>query len=113
PATPFGIVNVGLSSFAEPLAQRGVPIAQVDFRPPPGGDPRHAMLVARLADDPQDPIGARVLTANAEAISRILQARPMLVDIAPARAAIPDLPERALLHAGPPIEYARMCGPMR
>ena len=38
---------------------------------------------------------------------------PVLVDVIPAAKAIPALKERMILHAGPPIEWGRMCGPMR
>jgi hypothetical protein len=37
----------------------------------------------------------------------------VLVDIVPAAEAIPALEGRILLHAGPPISWDRMCGPMR
>ena len=49
--------------------------------------------------------------ANEEAIRRMLAADPVLVDVIPASDAIPDLGDRMILHAGPPIEWARMCGP--
>jgi uncharacterized protein DUF1116 len=51
--------------------------------------------------------------ANAEAVKRIQAAHPWLEDLRPARDAIPALRERRLLHAGPPITWERMCGPMR
>ena len=51
--------------------------------------------------------------ANREAIKRMLSGDPVLVDILPAAEAIPGLKDRMILHAGPPIEWARMCGPMR
>src|SRR5580704_15514871 len=37
----------------------------------------------------------------------------MLVDVVPAVSAIPELAGRVILHAGPPISWERMCGPMR
>jgi len=43
----------------------------------------------------------------------MLAAHPVLVDVQPARDVIPALQERKLLHAGPPINWERMCGPMR
>lgn len=43
----------------------------------------------------------------------MLEGDPVLVDVIPATEAIPTLGERTILHAGPPIEWARMCGPMR
>lgn len=51
--------------------------------------------------------------ANAEALNRMLSADPVLVDVVPASQAIPALKERMILHAGPPIGWDRMCGPMR
>ncbi len=52
-------------------------------------------------------------TANAEALKRILSADPWLVDVVPANSVLKDLPDRTILHAGPPISWDRMCGPMR
>ena len=51
--------------------------------------------------------------ANQEALRRILAGDPVLVDVVPASEAIPDLADRMILHAGPPIGWDRMCGPMR
>ncbi len=51
--------------------------------------------------------------ANQEALRRILAGDPVLVDVVPAREVIPDLADRMILHAGPPIDWERMCGPMR
>src|SRR5205814_8249725 len=56
----------------------------------------------------------RVAKANAEALARILSADPVLVDVRRAGELIPALDrERLVLHAGPPIEWPRMCGPLR
>ncbi len=52
-------------------------------------------------------------TANAETVRRIFAADPVLVDVIPAREAIPALGPKLILHAGPPVDWARMCGPMR
>ena len=51
--------------------------------------------------------------ANAEALRRMLAGDPVLVDVVPAAEAIPGLATRTILHAGPPIGWERMCGPMR
>jgi Protein of unknown function (DUF1116) len=51
--------------------------------------------------------------ANREAVRRIVDGEPILVDVVPARRAIPELADRVILHAGPPIGWERMCGPMR
>jgi hypothetical protein len=54
--------------------------------------------------------------ANAAVVAEIRKARPHLVDVQPAKACIPALNESAkptLLHAGPPIEWTAMTGPMK
>src|SRR2546429_7881035 len=53
-----------------------------------------------------------VEAANAEALRRLGEARPVLVDCAPA-ADVLGLAPHSVLHAGPPIDWTRMCGPLR
>jgi len=43
------VINVGLEGFAETLEGLGVPVVHVDWRPPAGGDPHLAGLLAKLA----------------------------------------------------------------
>ena len=58
-------------------------------------------------------MGGSIEEANQAALKRVNDAQPVLVDVVAAREAIPQLKKRALLYAGPPIEWRRMCGPMR
>lgn len=51
--------------------------------------------------------------ANKQALTRILEGEPKLVDVLPAREVLKGLKDRMILHAGPPITWDRMCGPMR
>ncbi|MCP3962015.1 MAG: DUF1116 domain-containing protein [bacterium] len=51
--------------------------------------------------------------ANATVLDRMTSARPMLTTVAPARDVVPGLREGLLLHAGPPIEWPRMSGPLQ
>ena len=55
----------------------------------------------------------RIDAANAEAFRRITAADPVLVDVAPAADVIPGMRDRLILHSGPPVEWARMCGAQR
>lgn len=55
----------------------------------------------------------RIEHANTEAVGRMLAADPVLIDVVTAGDVIDDLGERVILHAGPPIDWADMCGPMR
>ncbi len=45
---PLRVVNVGLSTFAESLHAQGVPVVDLDWSPPAGGDPRMIALLERL-----------------------------------------------------------------
>ena len=54
-----------------------------------------------------------IAAANQEAVRRIIAAEPVLIDVRPASEVIDDLAPQMILHAGPPIEWARMCGPMQ
>ena len=51
--------------------------------------------------------------ANEETLRRIFEAEPVLIDVQRAGDVIEGLEEKMILHSGPPIEWARMCGPMR
>lgn len=112
---PNGVqaLNIGLAGFAEPIAAAGAAVINLDWRPPAEADPALGMLIARLEDDADEPIGAQVAGANRTALDRLLGASPFLVDVQPAGTAIPGLTGRMLLHSGPPIAWERMCGPMR
>lgn len=52
-------------------------------------------------------------TANKTAVEKMMSARPMLKGVATARDVIPGMKDNLLLHAGPPIEWKRMSGPLR
>ena len=105
-AGPVRVVNVGLPGFARDLAANGAAVAQVDWAPP------KAELVAAL--QALSSAEASIQKANDQAIARILSAEPVLADVRRAGELIPELEAgRLMLHAGPPIEWARMCGPLR
>ena len=101
----LSVINAGL-----PLIVEGVPAAQVtqlDWRPPAFGDADVARLALTLDNAVTD-------AANAVAIAKVHAVKPQLTRIRPAREVMPGIAEgRTLLHAGPPIEVERMCGPMR
>jgi hypothetical protein len=55
----------------------------------------------------------RIEEANQQAVQRILESTPVLVGIAPAAEVIPGMRRDLILHAGPPITWERMSGPLR
>ncbi len=102
----LAVINVGLSQFAEPVAAADAPVLDVVWAPP-AGDEAVARALARLVNR------ADVEAANAAAFARYLAAQPTLVGVAPAADAIAGLPERTILHSGPPIEWQNMCAPVQ
>jgi len=108
---PLRVVNVGLSSFAETLRSFGTPVLDVDWRPPAGGDPELVAVIDRLAADGR--WIEEIERANADAVDRLLAAEPRVIGIGVARDAIPGMTDRTVLHAGPPVAWEKMCGPMR
>lgn len=51
--------------------------------------------------------------ANQKAVEKVLNAQPVLVDIGIAGEVIPRMTKKTILHAGPPITWEKMSGPMR
>jgi len=107
------VVNLGLSSFAETLRDVGTSVVDVDWRPPAGGDIGLADLVDGLRAKSGEAWIERIAKANAEAIEHVLAAEPRVIGIGIARDVIPRMRDGLILHAGPPVTWDRMCGPMR
>ena len=97
-------LNVGVAEFALSPRAHGASVLELDWRPPAGGDRDLGLLLARLEDDPDDPIGSRVAAANARAVERILAAAGdpatavILLDVVLGYGAHPD-PAGALVPA--------------
>ena len=106
-ARRVSVLNVGLASFADAIRSRGGAATQLEWKPPAAGDRAAGEGLARLINEP------RTEAANAQAVERYLAAQPKVTGIGTAREALPAMQARMILHAGPPIPWQRMCGPMR
>jgi hypothetical protein len=106
--SPLSVVNLGLESFADNLTRLGTEAVKVNWHPPAGGDTRLGELLERVEKTELD-IGA----ANQEAVARILRGKPTVVDIGVAIDDVPGMHKKLVLHAGPPVAWDRMSGPMR
>ena len=51
--------------------------------------------------------------ANAQTVERMMEARPVVIGVAKAIDVIPAMRKNLFLHAGPPITYDRMAGPVK
>jgi hypothetical protein len=105
----LAVINVGLAGFAENVAAAGGACVPLQWQPPAQGDRAGAWALAQVLGDPA------VERANATAFSRFLEAQPILTGVSLAGEAIAAMAggRRLILHAGPPIAWEAMCGPMR
>jgi hypothetical protein len=109
--TPLNVVNIGLERFGEALNDQGIDHIHVQWKPLAGGDVELAQRMQALVD-PDNPLSVLRDNANREAVSRLKNAQPVWIDVVPAHQAL-GISKTTLLHAGPPIAWEAMCGPMR
>jgi hypothetical protein len=102
----LGVVSAGAPLFADTLALQNVQVERVEWRPPADGDTELASLLGRLWAPEVD-------AANAAALTKVLEAEPVLIDVRLAGEVIPGMARELVLHAGPPIEWDRLSAPVR
>lgn len=102
----LSVANIGLETFKDTLKSQHVPAIHLDWRPPAGGNAKLAALLSKL-DTPE------VEAANTIAFDRINAAEPTLVDVKYAHEVIPGIDKLTVGHAGPPIAWKDMCGPLQ
>lgn len=99
------VINIGLSAFKQALDDLHAPAVQLDWKPPVQVD---AVLMKRVTS-----MIPEIEKANAKAVEIIQAGMPQLVGMGRALDVVPGMKPNLLLHAGPPITWDRMCGPMR
>ena len=104
------VINVGIELFKQDIVRQGAPAVQVDWRPPGNGQIEVIAALDRLAE-PR--IAQRIEAANLQAVERVINSRPMLVGFGRAIDVVPGMTRTTILHAGPPIAWARMNGAMK
>lgn len=55
----------------------------------------------------------KIEQANQEAMEKLLKAQPTLVGLGTAGKDIPDMNKKTILHAGPPVKWEKMSGPLK
>ena len=98
------VVDVGPYVFAG--ARRGRDIARVAWRPATRPEP-----VAALSQ--LEPHAERIAEANDVVVRRMQEARPVVVGVGTAGELLPGMTPHTFLHAGPPIDWPDMSGPLR
>jgi hypothetical protein len=102
-------ISLGVEQFADAVRPWDTGLLSVDWRPPSGGP----LVLEALRQLAEPAVSARIEAANQRLVAALIGARPYLVDVKPAREVVPELQGRTLLHAGPPLAWADMTGPMQ
>ena len=104
------VIGVGLKGFIDDLKSQGADAIAVDWRPPATSDPQVLDSADRLTSGD---LSGGVERGNQKALENMLAADPVLIDVRPAGELIESLGDHKILHAGPPVEWPDMCGPMQ
>ena len=104
------VLGVGLTGFIDDLDAQKITAVAVDWRPPATTDPKVLQAAENLS---KDKLAENIDKANATALERMMTAEPVLTEVLPASELIEGLADKQILHAGPPIDWKNMCGPMR
>ncbi|WP_042011370.1 DUF1116 domain-containing protein [Aeromonas fluvialis] len=105
---PLRVLGLGLQSFSDNLTDAGGQVLHLAWQPVAEGDDAANWTLATLLEDP------RIKAANEQAMQRYLEAQPTLIGVSVASREISALNgKHRILHAGPPIDWSDMCGPMQ
>jgi hypothetical protein len=98
------VANVGVELFADALDAQSVDVVPVSWQPPVNGVED---ALARVAA-----VDADIERANDAAVARMKEAKPFVTGLGTA-ASLVGLERGTFLHAGPPIAWDAMSGPLR
>ena len=109
-AGPLKLIGLGIESIVEGAKEAGASVVEATFQPPAGGDPERMRALSKLFDPT---LAEKIDAANQMALQRLLESRPTLIGVGVAREVIPGMSDDLILHAGPPITWERMAGPLK
>lgn len=102
------VVNIGSPSFKHDYEKQDVPYIHLEWAPPASGN----LLILNQLNQLRtykDQIDA----ANEKAVQKIKSAEGRLIAVKKAFDVIPNMSKNTILHAGPPIAFKDMAGPMK
>ncbi len=99
------VINIGLKEFDNNLKREKVESIHVNWKPPIAMDKNIVSVINKNQEI--------IEQANEKACAEILNSKPHLVDLDIALNVIPGMKKNLILHAGPPVTWDKMCGPMK
>ncbi|MDR0361110.1 MAG: DUF1116 domain-containing protein [Planctomycetota bacterium] len=113
-AEKLRVVAIGVEAFDQALQDTGTPFVRLDWKPPASGDTDLVGALFEIDTACIDENGQSLVDkANRAVFDRILKGQPTLRRVLPAHQCIEGMTRTTILHAGPPIEWRDMCGPMK
>lgn len=107
-ADKLEVINAGLKRFASDVKSQNMKASNVEWKPLAGGRKDIIEALDRI-----EAVRDKIKKANKQVIEKMKTSKPMLVDIDLAINCIPGMKPNLILHAGPPIDWKNMCGPMK
>jgi NifU-like protein involved in Fe-S cluster formation len=103
-------INVGIEFFKDDILKQDASATHLDWTPPGGGKPE---LIAALDMLENTSVLEKIEEANKLAVERIINSQPVLIGFDQAINCVPGMTKTTILHAGPPITFDKMSGPMK
>lgn len=101
------VINIGLKSFNKSIKDFGGKSIWVNWKPKAGGNKKLIQIIDFISSIES------IKSSNLAVIDKFKNSQPFLVDVVPAKSVIEILNKKTILHAGPPIRYEDMTGPMQ
>ncbi|PKK98351.1 MAG: hypothetical protein CVV57_07565 [Tenericutes bacterium HGW-Tenericutes-2] len=102
------VVNIGSPSFKNDYEKQEIEYIHLNWAPPASGNLQTLNQLSQIR-----PYMDKIHKANEQAVQKIKAAEARLIAVKKAYDVIPNMSKNTILHAGPPIEFKRMAGPMR
>lgn len=106
----LNVINVGIQSFKEDIQKQNATVTHLEWTPPGRGNPE---IIAALDKLEESDIAEKIEAANKLAVERIVNSQPVLIGFDQAINVVPGMTKKTILHAGPPITWEKMNGPMK
>lgn len=104
------VINVGIDFISSDIKKQGAMATQLDWTPPARGNVELLALLDSLNSKEKR---EKIEMANKEAVERIIKSQPVLIGYDQAINCVPRMTKTTILHAGPPIKWENMSGPMK
>jgi hypothetical protein len=102
------IINVGSPSFVKDYESQNIEHVHLEWRPPASGNIEMLNILTQLRQ-----FNEVIDKANQKVMDAVKTAEARLISVEPAIKVIPNMSKHTILHAGPPIPYNQMAGPMQ